>query len=351
MQNLVLFQIALSFVLVIAVWLPFVRSDYWIFRILEYPRFQKFILCLLVSVSWLFTVGDKAIEITSSILLGISSIYLFYKILPYTVFSRKEMKTVNENKSGASLKLFAANVYMDNNNFSKMLQQIKRCDPDLIFLVETDQKWQTAMDVLLKEYPYALQQPQDDTYGMLLYSRFVFKQAEIKHIVEPHLPSADVVFTLPTGTDIQLWGLHPKPPVPGEDERSTAKDKELMIVAEMAAKSKLPVIVAGDLNDVAWSYTTKLFRKTSRLIDPRRGRGFYSTFSAKNPILRFPLDYVFCSNDFGLIKMKRLPKNGSDHFAMFIHLQYDTELKQLQQKPEKNSKTTRDANDKKNAAA
>ena len=37
---------------------------------------------------------------------------------------------------------------------------------------------------------------------------------------------------------------------------------------------------------------------------------------------------------FGLISMKRMPYNGSDHFAMFIHLQYDESLAHKQEVPE-----------------
>ncbi len=89
-------------------------------------------------------------------------------------------------------------------------------------------------------------------------------------------------------------------------------------------------VVFGDLNDVAWSHTTELFRKTSELLDPRRGRGFYNTFSAHHWFIRFPLDYMFCSKEFGLISMKRMPKNGSDHFAVITHLAFRKELEKKQ---------------------
>jgi endonuclease/exonuclease/phosphatase (EEP) superfamily protein YafD len=94
--------------------------------------------------------------------------------------------------------------------------------------------------------------------------------------------------------------VHPTPPVPNENPRSTERDKELLLVADLAKASDLPVIVIGDLNDVAWSYTTELFLKMSGLIDPRRGRGFYNSFHAHYPFLRFPLDHAFISTDFKL---------------------------------------------------
>jgi endonuclease/exonuclease/phosphatase (EEP) superfamily protein YafD len=116
-----------------------------------------------------------------------------------------------------------------------------------------------------------------------------------------------------------------------------------MKVALKVKECNTPCIVFGDLNDVAWSHTTELFRKTSRLLDPRRGRGFYSTFSAHHWFIRFPLDYVFCSEHFGLINMKRLPKNGSDHFATFTHLLFQAGLKNVQEPPKADAEETKEA--------
>lgn len=323
-----------AFLFVLITVLPFVKSNFWTFRMLEYPRMQKMVIGLIILVA---TIASYQLlgELLWWILvpLAISIIYLAVKIYPYTPLSPKEMKTVIPDDSKAAIKIFTANVLLENDQYHKLLEQINTEDPDVIFLVETGKKWEQAMHVLDRVYTHHLKYPLDNTYGLLFYSRLQILESEIKCRVEEDVPSVEVTLELPNKMPVKIYGLHPKPPVPEENLYSTAKDKELMKVAMEVEHFEDPCIVMGDLNDVAWSHVTKLFRKVSGLIDPRRGRGFYSTFSADHWWMRFPLDYIFCSNHFGLINMKRMPYNGSDHFAMSIHLQYLPELKQQQEKP------------------
>ena len=334
MNILSIVHLSIAWLLIIAVLLPFVRNDYWVFRILEYPRYQKFILCCLVLSAFIFITPPAGnFSLVTLILISFCVIYLAYKISPYTKLARREMKSIKGHDKQNQIKLFSANVYQENTQYQKMITQVKQCDPDIIMLLETDELWNKAMDVLEKDYPHCLKVPLSNTYGMLFYSRFQFAEGEIKYLVDKEVPSIEAIVKLPSGQPVKIWGLHPKPPVPGEDDRSTAKDKEIMKIALKAKEESLPVIVMGDLNDVAWSYVTELFRKTSGLLDPRRGRGFYSTFSANNWFMRFPLDYVFCSADFGLIRMKKLAHNGSDHFAMFSHFEFEPRLENIQDKP------------------
>ena len=318
---------AVSILLIASVFLSLIRHDFWIFKILEYPRLQKLFLIFIIASCWFFFFPIQ--ELHYQIIAGglfLSFIYLIYKIWPYTFLSKKEMQNVLSTEDKNEFKLFSANVFQDNHEYEVLLQQIRMADPDLIFLLETNDAWASAVSILKKEYPYQLLAPQENTYGLLFYSRLELTEEKINFLVKDDIPSIDAIINLPSGKKIQLWGLHPEPPVPGENSHSTAKDKELMKVSLKAKDCQLPCIVFGDLNDVAWSHTTELFRKTGELLDPRRGRGFYNTFSAHHWYLRFPLDYIFCSKEFGLISMNRLPKNGSDHFATITHLALTKEL-------------------------
>lgn len=211
---------------------------------------------------------------------------------------------------------------------------LQSADPDVVLLVETDQWWENKAGVLDKTYPHQLKIPLENTYGMLLYSKLELVDGKIKYLVENDIPSVHTCIRLLSGDLIRLYGLHPAPPIPGENPRSTERDKEILMVAKAAKRNKMPTLVAGDLNDVAWSYTTELFSEISGLLDPRRGRGFFNTFHAKYPFMRFPLDHIFCSSDFKLISIKRMDNCGSDHFAIYINLQYEPEAIAQQEEPE-----------------
>lgn len=327
-----------SYLCVAFVVLPIVKSDFWIFRSLEYSRFQNFLLCALLVLLWLFKglIFNNGLSWLPFLLNVLCLIYLAIKISPYTTLRKKEVLNIGKRDAKQELKLLNANVLQTNTAFDNLIAQINECNPDIVLLLETDHQWQKAIQILKNYYPYHVEVPQDNTYGMLLYSKYELQDTAVNFLVKSDIPSITGKIILPSGEKIKLWCLHPEPPVPGESLTSTAKDKELSIVALKAKDCELPVIVMGDLNDVAWSYTTSLFTKTSGLLDVRKGRGFYSTFSAHHWFVRFPLDYIFCSAEFGFIAMKRLPKNGSDHFPIFTHLMLDKAIKskQVKEKPD-----------------
>lgn len=304
--------------------IPFIRHDFWIFRVFEYPRLQKLVLNVgLVLAICLFafpvTITDKIVSALLLVNLG----YLIFLIFPFTIFGKKQIISTSDTNSKNNLKLFIANVYQENRKATEYLKLIDTYNPDVVLMVETDDWWESKMDALIPKYPYQIKAPLPNTYGMIFYSKFELLDGNVKYLVKNDIPSIETLINLPSGQLVKLYCLHPEPPVPQENPRSTERDKEILLIAEKAKESKYPVIVMGDLNDVAWSYTTELFGKISGLLDPRRGRGFFNSFNAKYFFLRFPLDHIFCSADFALSSIKRLPNCGSDHFSMCVDLCYN----------------------------
>jgi endonuclease/exonuclease/phosphatase (EEP) superfamily protein YafD len=302
-----------------ATYFPKVKLDYWWIRIFDYPRLQKLTVLLGLIGCWTFTLGmESNLESYSWIsALAISSIYLTTKVWPFSPLGKKMIKTVPYNEE-AGINILVGNVYQYNKSFSKAVALVKEVNPDLIFFVETDKAWENGLSEIEKDYATQIKIPLDNTYGLLLYTRMEIVRQEINYLIDEEVPSLEIDVKLRNGEIITIYAIHPTPPVPGENDKSTERDAEILLVGKKSKENNKPSLVIGDLNDVAWSYTTELFLKNSEMADPRRGRGLFNTFHAKIPLLRWPLDHIFLSKHFGLASIQVQDVIGSDHFPISL---------------------------------
>lgn len=314
---------AATMFLTLATSLPLLRCAHWVVRGLDFPRLQfaAFAVALLIAEFHFLDIETT----TARLLMIITCLCLIYQscwILPYTWLWPKEVKTSINNNADNHISVLTSNVLTTNRNAGALLALVKAHQPDVLVTLESDQWWEDQLAVLEAEMPYTVKCPLDNLYGMHVYSRLPLGDKEIRYLVEDDVPSIHATLELRTGDKVRTHFLHPAPPSPTENEESTERDAELVIVARSVADSRLPVIVAGDLNDVAWSATTRLFRKISGLLDPRVGRGIFSTFHVDYPLMRWPLDHLFHSHHFTLEKIQRLPTIGSDHFPLLAKLSF-----------------------------
>jgi endonuclease/exonuclease/phosphatase (EEP) superfamily protein YafD len=261
-----------------------------------------------------------------------------WNIYPYTpLASPQVLRTERKGDLPTSIRLVASNVLMDNREFDRWRDVIRAADPDVILAVEVDDVWmERAVRPLIADWPHVVAEPLDNWYGMVLLSRLELVNPQLLHRVQEDIPSIECGVRLKSGDVINLHCLHPRPPEPLHNQHSTPRDAELVLVGRAIGEDRAdpPTIVTGDLNDVAWSHTTRLFLRLSGLLDPRVGRGFFNSYHAKNPLFRFPLDHFFHSNDFRLIELRRLEYVGSDHFPMFLALSCEPVRQEEQPEPQ-----------------
>ena len=334
-------MIAIEVCAVLAIWLSgwsLIRRDEWWFRGADFPRLQILFVGL-VALAGLLFINAEWTSVRELLLLGVIAAvaYQLKMVLPYTPVWKKQVLHVRQDQLNVEqqISLLVANVLTPNHKYHLLLEQINRLQPDVVLTLETDQVWQEALKPIEADYPYRVAVPQDNLYGMHLYSRLPLADTEVKFILSDETPSIHATIRLRSGLDVQLYCLHPKPPSPTEAKDSTLRDAELLIVGDQIKEIDESCIVMGDLNDVAWSRTTRLFQRISGLLDPRVGRYFMNTFHADYPLLRWSLDHIFHSTDFGLVEMKRLPHIGSDHFPIYVVLQtgriFEKKQKEMEQ--------------------
>lgn len=310
--------------MIIASFISVLKCEKWWVRSADFPRVQIFVLGIITFSFGLFLL-DLSLPITWIFLslLTIALLYQLWWIIPFTVFYRKESKQIDVTRPGYTLTILTANVLTPNRHADKLIALVQQHQPDVLVTLESDAWWQQQLRELDSEYAYRVSCPLDNLYGMHLYSKLPLSESEIQFLVEEDIPSMHTLLTLRSGKEIRMHFLHPAPPSPTENEASTERDAELIMIAKSASKAKMPIIVTGDLNDVAWSTTTRLFRKISGLLDPRVGRGMFNTFHADHWYMRWPLDHLFHSKHFKLFKLERMPSIGSDHFPLLTTLVYD----------------------------
>jgi len=325
----------LAFLAIALTVLPFLRYTVWWIRIGEFPRLQIAAVCVAVLMFLPFLAAPFEIfEIIFLLSVAACLGYQLYCFVKYLPFYPKQVEGSRVPLPQNIIRLLYCNVLIENRETKKLLRLIEKVSPDLVLLAEVNEYWTEAVAELEKKYPFFIKCPLDNAYGIALYSRLKLENLELKFLVEADIPSIHTQVVLPSGKMVNLYCLHPRPPMPMENVRSLERDAELLMVGRMIDKIDEPTIVAGDLNDVAWSRTTTLFQKISGLLDPRIGRGLYPTFPVAYPLFRCPLDHVFHSNHFRLVELERLKSVDSDHFPMFISLSLETIAEHTQEEPE-----------------
>ena len=309
---------ALTAVLVLFTVMPLVRWRMGAIRGPEFFRLQLFWIAIVVAVVAAFVPQGRYIALVGSM---VAVVQLACIIKFTSLWWRQSLDAGPDLRADSSrhISILAANVKKSNRDFAALVDLTLDHLPDVVLAIEVDEDWIDALEAGLgAEYAHWVRVPMDTGYGICVMSRLALSDVGVREIVTEGVPSVRASVELRSGAKVRLYVVHPEPPVFGHD--TMGRDSEIAHIGLEAAQDSLPSIVTGDLNDVAWSGTTRSFQRLSGLLDPRVGRGFYNTFNAFHWWARWPLDHLFHDPQFRVLDVSRMHKIGSDHFPMLFSL-------------------------------
>ncbi|XXQ67993.1 endonuclease/exonuclease/phosphatase family protein [Neisseriaceae bacterium B1] len=345
------FLLALLLLPVAATLLSLSKNSHWTLRIFDFPRLQiaaVSLLCMLLNA--LFEQGNSFLFTLMEFINFACAAWQMWQISAYTRLKKPQVQLYEGEDNQRTVSILTSNVLTPNRGADKLLSLIQQYQPDLVLTVETDKWWETQLTSLEQSHPFCVKIPLDNLYGMHLYSRLPLQNAQVRYLVRDDIPSIHAQVQLPSSEWFEIYCLHPMPPSPTEAAEATERDGELLIVGKEIAGKDKTCMVFGDLNDVAWSDTSRLFQRISGLLDPRVGRGLFNTFNANHWWLRWPLDHIFISSDFLVTELQRLPHIGSDHFPVYGKFQFTPRAKYKHDAPQPEHGDKREAADKIDAA-
>lgn len=217
-------------------------------------------------------------------------------------------------------RLLSMNVLRRNQQKDKVVDYILRQDPDFVVLQETDATWIHSISKGLGDkWPYRESVPQDDNFGIAIYSKIPWSSCETLTFSEqiPN-PSISVHFELDDGKRLRVIGTHPVPPM--KDRYWRARNESLQNLANDVASGQAErTIVAGDLNCSPWSVHFSDLLNESGLTNCARGNGLgisWMPFHIK--LLGLPIDHVLAGERIEILRRVIGPDLGSDHRPVVV---------------------------------
>lgn len=286
--------------------LGFAGRLWWMFDIVSHFRVQ-YGLVLIICVIVALLLRQKRITVLAMVFAAANLSLILPLYLPQPEHQLEQLEVI---------RTIVANVHTANHDYDSMSSLIKKERPDLVVLIEVNQRWMDALNDIEDLYPYIEAFPQENNFGIAVMSMIPLDESVITKIGDSLFPSVIARMTI-EGRQLTVIGTHPYPPVgPGF---TNVRNQQLAAVAAFAAAQSGEVILMGDMNLSSWSpYFMGMIRR-GNLHDSRKGFGVQPSWHARMPgFLRIPLDHILVSDGIQVHDRRLGLYIGSDHLPVIM---------------------------------
>lgn len=215
-------------------------------------------------------------------------------------------------RTADALMVASANIQYRNPDARALVDWLRKEKVDVAVVLEVAPAHVRALEAMA-DYPHRRIVPDEGPFGIAVLSRHPLAAVRVIESAAG-IPRIEAAVRLPRGR-VRVTALHPMPPLRTEDH--FARNLTIRALAEAAAASGEPAILAGDLNATPWSSAF------AGLADRglRRASGLAPTWpAAAAGLMGIPIDHVLVSRQWRVVASRTGPNLGSDHLPVLATL-------------------------------
>ena len=179
---------------------------------------------------------------------------------------------------GEPLTIMNANLNNENTDYPRFMDLLESATPDILLLVEFNERWGAAARRLHDVYPHRVEIPRNDRYGIALFSRRPFLNQRSLQLQSTS--AIDVQVDL-SGRSVRVLGVHLRSPT--SSGWSAERNRQLSQLAAIARQEPGPLVVVGDFNVSPYSPVFMAAMAPTGLRDTGLARGWNYSWPTSVP--------------------------------------------------------------------
>ena len=258
----------------------------------------QYIICAGLALIYFALIKNKKWLIIATLTLAFNSFFIL------SAYQRDHSPALQKNKE---IKLLFYNVLSSNQNYEEVLKYFQESDADILAVLELSHEWAKALEPLKKQYANHSIYPQNDNFGIALYTKGNGK------ITRTFLDPSVVPSLIYHEEDFTLLATHPIPPIGTQAYRN--RNEHFENIAKLSQEHE-NFIAMGDFNCSVFSPFFKDMKKDGKLYSPKGFSAMKGTWSTNIALLITNLDHILVSENMEITEHKIAPHLGSDHWPI-----------------------------------
>jgi endonuclease/exonuclease/phosphatase (EEP) superfamily protein YafD len=220
--------------------------------------------------------------------------------------------------NASQLRVMQLNVHTSNRNHQAVIKTILDENPDIVGLIEVNQRWLSALAPLHHRYPYRIEDPREDNFGIALFSRLPIENLRLRPLDGETVQMISGEFFLGQ-VPVTVAVAHLLPPM--GPRYSARRNRQFLRMAELLRQpDDREIILLGDLNSSPWSPFFRGLELSAGINNGAQGFGLQLTWPVSMPLLRIPIDHCLLSSGLRATGFKVGPPVGSDHLPILVEI-------------------------------